>query len=373
MITYKHLFPILLSEENVRNAIVDVHRSHSHDSRMLEIITQMDEFIPKFILMAKHFENDEHYPIQINDGITRKVRTIIGPSIREQVIHHMIVNVLKPIIMKSLYPLSLGSIPGGGCHKGMKFIRRWIKHDAGNVKYCLKMDIRKFFDSVDHDILKTFIATKIKDRSMLRLLFTVIDVVDTGLPLGFYTSQWFANWFLSDLDHYIKEVLKAPHYVRYMDDMVIFGPNKRKLHKMRERISDYLNNLGLEMKSNYQVFRFEYIDKNTGKKRGRALDFLGFEFHRNSVILRKNIMLKISRKAKKVSKKVRATLFDCRQLVSYNGWLNASDTHGLYINYIDPYVDMEECKNIISRHDRYMARQKLKLQNKISECYQVIN
>ena len=365
MRTYKHLFPIIISEDNIRTAIHDVYRAHPNNSQMLEIVTHVDDYIPQFINLAKHFENSEHTPIQINDGITRKIRTIIVPDMQEQVIHHMVVNVLKPIIMKSLYPLSLGSIPGGGCHKGMRAIRHWIKHDPGNVKYCLKMDIQKFFDSIDHDVLKRFISSKIKDRSTMRLLNTIIDVVDNGLPLGFYTSQWFANWLLSDLDHYIKEVLKAVHYVRYVDDMVIYGPNKRKLHKMRELISEYLNKLKLTLKSNYQVFRFEYVDKEDGRTYGRALDFLGFEFHRDRVILRKNIMMRISRKSIKVSKKARISLFDCRQILSYNGWLDVTDTHGMYLSRIHPYVSIEECKKMISKHDRYMARKKNELQNKV--------
>ena len=86
----------------------------------------------------------------------------------------------------------------------MKLIKKWIKHDTKNVKYCLKMDIRKFFDSIPHDIIKAKLAFLIHDKKFLNLLYEIIDVVYNGLPLGFYTSQWFANWYLQDLDHYIK-------------------------------------------------------------------------------------------------------------------------------------------------------------------------
>ncbi len=131
--------------------------------------------------------------------------------------------------------------------------------DPKNCKYVLKMDIRHFFDSIPHDRLKAKLKKTVHDEKMLELLFRIIDVTEVGIPLGFYTSQWLSNWYLQGLDHFIKEQLCAVHYMRYMDDMVIFGSNKRVLHRMRQAISDYLEmELGLELKANWQVFRFSY-------------------------------------------------------------------------------------------------------------------
>lgn len=213
------------------------------------------------------------------------------------------------------------------------------------------MDIKKFFDSIPHDILKHKLSKIIHDQKFLNLLFEIIDVTETGIPLGFYTSQWFANWYLQELDHYIKEELHAVYYMRYMDDMVIFGLNKRELHKMRKSIEEYLiNKLGLQLKENWQVFRFDYLYK--GKHRGRCLDFMGFKFYRDKTILRKSIMYKATRKAKKISKKDKPTIYDIRQIMSYLGWIDCTDTYKMYETWIKPYISLKKCKKRISNHDR---------------------
>lgn len=114
-----------------------------------------------------------------------------------------------------------------------------------------------------------------------------------------------------------------------MDDMVIFSSNKRGMHKSRQSIAQYLqNNLGVTLKDNWQVFRFDYI--KCGKHYGRCLDFMGFKFYRNKTVLRKSIMLKATRKAKKLSKKNKATIYDIRQMMAYFGWIDCTDTYSMY-------------------------------------------
>lgn len=147
----------------------------------------------------------------------------------------------------------------------------------------------------------------IHDDRFLDVIINVIRTCDKGLPLGFYTSQWFANWYLQKLDHYIKEVLKVKYYIRYMDDIVIFYSNKRLLHKIKDSITEYLSQMKLGIKKNWQIFRF-----HTTKNKGRALDFLGFKFYRNKVVLRKTILLRIKRKANKIKDKKILTIYDSR-------------------------------------------------------------
>lgn len=302
------------------------------------------------------FKNAHHKPIRIKDGMSKKERTIIVPTIEELIVQHALINVLKPIFERSMYEHSYASIPGKGAHAGKKVIEKWIRNDEKNCKYCLKMDIRHFFDSVPHDILKRNIIRSIHDEKVVKILFELVDVTSTGLPLGFYTSQWFSNWYLTPLDHYIKQILKAEHYMRYMDDMVVFGPNKKKLHKIRKEISEYLSTeLGLSLKDNWQVFRFSYI--RGGKEQGRDLDYMGFRFHRDRITLRKSIMLKASRKAKKISKKVKPSIFEIRQMLSYLGWIDATNTYGFYESFIKPYVNFQNFKRRLSiaarRENRY--------------------
>lgn len=362
MKSYNHLFQQYISDENYYLAVKNATKykgGHKRTHRKAKYIKNHPEERKDFFLeYATHFENAPHTPKMIYDGIRRKQRSIIVPTMEEQIVHHMVVNVVKPIFMKSMYEHSYGSIPGRGAHKAKKAIESWIKHDKRGMKYCLKMDIRKFFDSIPHDILKYKLSRIIRDQAFLQVIYTIIDANGeiNGIPLGFYTSQWLANWYLEDLDHYIKEELRARHYIRYMDDMVIFGSNKRELHMMVKAIKEYLDEeLGLKMKSNWQVFLFDYVKKN-GEHVGRDLDFMGFRFYRDKTVLRKTIMMKASRKAKKICKKRKKTIHDSRQMLAYLGWIDCTDTYGLYRKRIKPFVSFQALKRYVSRYQKQENR-----------------
>ncbi len=347
MKSYNYLYEKVIEEKNRLEAV----RYAKHSPRIRKAIRKSGKTDEEIAEDAKewieNFHNAKHKPIHIRDGMTQKERTIIVPTMEELIVQHAIINVLKPILSKGMYLHSYASLPGKGAHAGKKVIERWIRNDGRNCKYCLKMDIRHFFDSVPHDILKEKITKTIRDEKVLKILLELVDVTQTGLPLGFYTSQWLSNWYLTPLDHYIKQTLKAKHYMRYMDDMVIFDSNKRRLHKFRKAINDYLDtNLGLTLKDNWQVFRFSYT--KAGKDRGRHLDYMGFRFYRNRTTLRRNIMLKASRKAKKISGQEKPSLYEIRQILSYLGWIGATDTYGFYTERIKPYVNFQKIKRRLS-------------------------
>lgn len=352
MKSYNHLYENCISEENRRISL----NLAKHSKRMRRIIKNRhlsdDALVALSYDWINNYENAEHVPVYIYDGITRKERVIIVPTMEELIVQHNVVNALKPMFCKGMYEHSYASLPGRGAHKGKQVIEKWIRTDARNCKYVLKMDIRHFFDTVPHDKLKAKLRKTIHDEKMLDLLFRIIDVTDVVIPLGFYTSQWLSNWYLQGLDHYIKERLGAVHYMRYMDDMVIFGSNKKVLHRTRQAISDYLENeLGLSLKDNWQVFRFSY-----GNDKGRDLDFMGFRFFRNRTILRKTIMYKATRKARKLSRKEKPTIHDARQMLSYLGWIDCTDTYKMYRKWIKPYISFKQLKRKISQHDRYDDR-----------------
>lgn len=351
MHSFNHLIDIALSDEVIKKSVHKVtlkRKKHRKCKQYTENEERTCSLAHDWII---NYENDTHKPKLIEDGITHKIRTIIVPTYKELVVQHCVVQALQPMFMRGMYEHSYASIPNRGAHKAKKYIEKWIANDKKNCKYVLKMDIRHFFDSIPHDILKQKLGDKIHDTAMLNIMFKIIDVTDKGLPLGFYTSQWLSNWYLQDLDHYIKEDLQAVYYVRYMDDMVIFGSNKKRLHHIRILIEKYLKDeLGLELKDNWQVYRFDYI-KN-GKHYGRDLDFMGFRFFRKVTILRKSIMRRAKRKAIKVGNKDRPTIYDIRQMLSYNGWLKVTDTYGMYLKYIKPYVDFKKLKKRISNYDK---------------------
>ena len=165
--------------------------------------------------------------------------------------------------------------------------------------------------------------------------------------MGYFTSQWFGNFYLKALDHYIKEELHAEHYMRYMDDMVILGKSKKKLHKMHRAIETYLNdNLDLEIKGDWQVFRFEYPVMKDGKPvldenrkqvtKGRMLDFMGFQFHHDRTTIRKSNIEAARRKANHISKQDKISWYNASVMLSYMGLFKHTDTYNYYIEYIKP-------------------------------------
>lgn len=352
MKSYKYLYGVCLSIPNRMEGIKAAKRSERIRKIIKERNLSDDAILDLSYEWIVNFQNANHTPIKIRDGITHKQRVIIVPTLKELVVQHCVVNALKPMFTKGMYEHSYASLPKRGAHKAKKMVKKWMEHDTRNTKYVLKMDIRHFFDSVPHSILKEKFAKYVKDEMMLDLIFKIIDVTEHGLPLGFYTSQWFSNWYLQELDHYIKEKLHAAHYVRYMDDMVIFGSNKKTLHRIRFEINEYLKNeLGLELKSNWQVFLFDW------KGRGRDLDFMGFRFYRNRIVLRKSIMYKATRKASKISKKPKVTIYDVRQMMSYLGWIDCTDTYRMYELWIKPYVNFQRMKRYISKCDKENPKQ----------------
>ena len=357
MKSYNHLYEVAISESTRKKSVHKVCLGRKKRMRGFEEYSKDEgKTAEKALLWISHYKNAYHTPIEIYDGISHKKRTIIVPTLKELTVQHCVVEALKPMFLKGMYEHSYASIPGRGAHKAKKVIEKWISHDQKNCKYILKADIKQFFGSISHEILKKMLSQCIHDKKMVDLLYKIIDVTDIGLPLGFYTSQWLSNWYLQGLDHYIKEQLKITHYVRYMDDLVLFGSNKRKLHKARASIERYLKNeLDLELKNNWQVFRFDYISK--GGHCGRDLDFMGFRFFRDKTVLRKTIMLKATRKAKAISNKDKATLYDIRQILSYLGWIDCTDTYNMYLERIKPYVDFGKCKKRISSHDKRKAKE----------------
>ena len=348
MKSFSNTYNVCLTKEIREKAAKDIRKSKRIRQIMQKEAYTVDSVAADGYNWIEYYKNGDHTPLIINDGISKKKRTILVPTIEELFVQHCVVDALKPMFYCGMYEHSYGSIPKRGAHKGKKTIEKWIKHGGSSIKYVLKMDIRQFFDSIPHEILKAKLARKLRDTDMLETLYYIIDATDRGLPLGFYTSQWLANWYLQDFDHFVKEKLGVKKYIRYMDDMVIFDSSKKRLHEIRRYISEYLETeLGLELKSNWQVFRFSY-----GNDRGRDLDFMGFRFYRNRTTLRRTIMLRATRKASKISKKIKTTIYDARQMLAYLGWIKCTDTYNMYRKRIKLYINFGKLKRHISIFDK---------------------
>lgn len=346
--SYNHLWEQLVSNDNIKQAIYDASHGNMRRKKLDKIKTNPDKYLDTIREWISNYEPIKHTPKIINDGISQKKREIIVPTVSEHIVQHAVMLVLKPIFLKGMYEHSYASIPNRGCHLGMKTVKKWTQSNSRYVKYCMKLDIRKYFDSISQDILIAKLRRIIHDERFLDLLIKIIRTTDKGLPLGFYTSQWFANFYLQEFDHYVKESLHVKHYIRYMDDIVMFCSNKRELHKIHNAVEIFLNNeLELSIKDNWQIFRF-----HAKWNKGRFLDFMGFRFYRNRVTLRRKIALKAMRKARHIAKKKKATVIDARQMLTYKGWTLVTDTYDWFHKYISCYVNFRKLRKIVSNYDK---------------------
>lgn len=195
-----------------------------------------------------------------------KRREIYKLPYRDRVVQWAIMQVLEPIWVRCFTADTYACVKGRGLHTLLRNLRRDLRKDPDGTRYCFKMDVRKFYPSITHSVLKQVVRQKFKDPDLLWLLDDIIDSAD-GVPIGNYISQYFANVYLSELDHQVKEVLHARYYYRYADDIVVLDSSKDRLKGVEVFINHYLNTERLlQMKGNYQIFPVE----------ARGIDFVGY-------------------------------------------------------------------------------------------------
>lgn len=303
------------------------------------------------MLQDESFNPTIRSPFKIIDGVSRKEREIdSSPYYPDQIIHTLLITEFKPYFMRGMYEFCCACVPGRGVHYGKKYVERWIEKDEKHIKYYLKLDIRKYYPSLKPTVVWTLLKKKFKNSKAMRILRKILFAYP-GLPIGLLTSQWLANFCLQDLDHYIKEVLGIPHYIRYLDDMVLFSSNKKKLHKARLKIKIYLAQLGLALKSNWQVNKFDF-DVGRANRKGQDLDFMGFRFFRDKTIIRKGICLRIRRRVMKVTYDPNSTIKDVKAVLSYLGWVKHTDSYNFYNEVFRTNLDIRKLRKMVSLYDR---------------------
>lgn len=303
-------------------------------------------------------------PFYTHDNPSGKTRKITcAPLFPDQIVHQMVVMAMKPVLMKYMYRHSYGSIPKRGPHNGKKYIEKTINHhavhDKAAIKYGAKTDIEKCYENVNHSILKRQLKKKFRGKLFMWLVSAIIDsyydkIIDgekTGIPVGYSPSHWFCNFYLTPLDYFIKQKCEITYYARYMDDKVFFDRNKKELHSVIRKVMRFLEGLGMKLKYNWQVFRFDYIDR-FGKRRGRDIDFLGYRFFRDKIILRKRNSLTIKRQALKVGKKEKVAVYVARSFMSRLGQLRHCNSRNFWYKHVKPHINIKKIKEVIRVESR---------------------
>ncbi len=358
---------------NIQRAIKNASRYKKGKRVVQNVLAHSDEASREIRqLLLDGFHPSPYKKSVVFDGANKKQRVIEKPCFYpDQIVHWALIQQIEPLIMRGMYEWSCGSIPGRGQRRCKQGIERWLRADPENTRYCLKLDISKFYQSIDNDVLKSLFRNIIKDKRALELIDAIIDSTQ-GLNIGNFTSQWFANFYLQGADHYIAERLR--HYervtkqgeikrmdaitynARYVDDMVLFGRNKKYMRWARDLLFEYLREkMHLKIKGNWQLFLIttekRRKDGSTYKAR-RDLDFLGFKMNHERTILRRALSLRIARRARKIARKPKPTHADAAAIVSYHGFLKHSDSHNFYTRRIAPYVDIAKMKGMIANDAR---------------------
>jgi len=321
---------------NIREAHRNAQRGKQHYREVQMVNANENKYLAQIQVMLRDraFRNSEYEVFtKMDRGKEREIYKL--PYFPDRIIHHCIMQVLEPIWMRTFISDTYAALKGRGIHKGVRRVKLALC-DVENTRYCLKFDVRKFYPSIDHGVLKAMLRRKIKDPDILWLLDETINSVD-GIPIGNYLSQYFGNLYLAYFDHWMKEEKQCRYYFRYCDDVVVLHGDKRFLHQLFADAQEYLQaHLKLSIKPNYQVFP---VDK-------RGIDFLGYRFFHGYALLRKSIAQRFKAKVLRI-KRVYCDMSPSQivnGLMSYWGWTK----HANCLNLVRKYID-KDVRQIVAR------------------------
>ena len=253
-----------------------------------------------------------------------KKRTIyVLPFAPDRIVQHALMRVVAPLWQAMFIPDSYACIAGKGLHPGsartMEFVRR--------NRYCLKCDIHKFYQSVNHDILYSIIRKKIKCKDTLWLIENIIYSYPGGqnIPIGNLSSQWFGNLYLNELDRFVKDSLKIRDYIRYCDDFCFFHNDKGRLNEVARAIQDFC-----EERLRLTFSKCSLFPVSAG------VDFLGYRHFPDYILLRKSTAKRVMRRLRFLPGQIDGgwvSLETARgQLASAFGWMKHANTHNLALH-----------------------------------------
>ena len=339
MKTHNNLYKELCSKENLLKAYLKARKGKLKKKGVIEFSKNLEDEVN---LLQKELLEYEYKPQELRKFIVRdpKTRKIHASAFRDRVIHHAIINILEPIYEKIFIYDSFASRKNKGSHKAVKrfdYFKRKVScngkllrknYNSNSIEgYILKADIKHYFETVDHDILIKILNKKINDKSFIWLIKQVLNNFESkengrGMPLGNFTSQFFANIYLNELDYFVKHDLKAKYYIRYVDDFVILHKSKNKLeYYYKPKITNYLKTLNLEI----------HPDKSQITPFHKGIQFLGYRIFYHHKLLRKRNLRKFSKKFSIHLKAYRKGIISKTDLLGrLQGWFGYSQWANTY-------------------------------------------
>lgn len=370
----KDLFNSICSMDNLYKAYQNAKSGKGWYKEVKQIEKRPFYYLAGLQYMLKNhlFKTSEYEIFILNEG--KKKRDVYKlPFFPDRIAQWAILQVIEPFLVANMTADTYSAIPGKGIQPIVNDLRGYYKtkrvdgkkksvwvpsillSDEENTRYCYKIDLHHYYQSINHEVLKQKFRKVFKDPELLWLLDEIADSINTateedlielslsgeievdpntGIPIGNYMSQYSGNFYLSSFDHWVKEELHVKHYYRYMDDVVIFASSKEELHEIHRKVTAYTRDyLHLNIKGNYQIFPTKV----------RGVDFVGYRFFGEYTLLRKSTAINFKRKMracrKKMENNIPPTYSEWCSFNSYKGWLGNCDSYRLFKKYMEPLIE----------------------------------
>ena len=344
MQTHKNIYAKIY---NLSNLLLAWRKARKGKTKKAYVIDFEKDTLGNLILLHEELKNETYLPKPLKTFILRdpKTRKISKSEFRDRIVHHAIINILEPIFDKTcIYDSCANRKDKGNLFALRRFekYQRKVTNNLTSEGYCLKADIKHYFQEVDNNVLINLLRKKINDEKTISLIRKILDnkrfqrerererrdesfTHDNGI-LGNLTSQFFANIYLNELDYFVKNKLKAKYYVRYVDDFVILPKSKLQLEDWKKEIEEFLNS---ELRVELHPQKSKIISLSKG------VDFVGFRNFYHFKLLRKRNIRNMERKIKIFNKGLitKDKLFE-----SFQGWQ-------AYAKWADSYKLRENIKS----------------------------
>lgn len=370
----KDLFNSICSMDNLYRAYQNAKSGKGWYKEVKQIEKRPFYYLAGLQYMLKNhlFKTSEYEIFILNEG--KKKRDVYKlPFFPDRIAQWAILQIIEPFLLANMTADTYSAIPGKGIQPIVDDLRGhyktkivdgkkksvWVPSilitDEENTRYCYKIDLHHYYQSINHEVLKQKFRKVFKDPELLWLLDEITDSINTateedlielslsgeievdpntGIPIGNYMSQYSGNFYLSSFDHWVKEKLHTKHNYRYMDDVVIFASSKEELHEIHRKVTAYTRDyLHLNIKGNYQIFPTKV----------RGVDFVGYRFFGEYTLLRKSTAINFKRKMracrKKMENNIPPTYSEWCSFNSYKGWLGNCDSYRLFKKYMEPLIE----------------------------------
>jgi len=336
--TYRHLYSHIADFENIHAAYLKARRCKRFKPDVLEFSANLETNLLALRdgLLGKTYRTGEYYVFNVYEP---KKRIVAALPFRDRVVHHALCNVIEPIWEARFIHDSYACRVGKGTHAGADRVTEFLRRAQRELEevYVLKLDIKSYFPSVDHDILLELLEKRIACEDTRWLIRGVVESWpvgggEKGIPIGNLTSQLFANIYLHEMDKFVKQELGARFYVRYMDDVVIIHGDKMWLHQAKRELQGFLHQeLALELNSKTNIFPM-----------AQGINFLGYRIWPTHRLLRKASAKRMRRKLRWFAQGYTAgetTLDEINASIqSWIGHAKHANTHklrqGLFENFV---------------------------------------